>query len=311
MEIPPLQATEDVPIHDEDARNELSNGSRKWRAYIWTLRQGLYPKPWTFKGCITRLFGQGAQNLFITFPARPDAAVTGSVAVALYDMHLHKKDVTWIPNDLDIFIAVPYEERALPLAKAFPIMNQWLDDAREQGFHYELAPKGSTFGTFLTIFDFICTNPQDHPTVKHPKVSFIIRCAETVREICDQFDLPLCGAILLRGKDSTYRMSITQEMIPMYLHHVTYSRFQSLDIRTLNRMVKYNRRGYAIVQMPPSLATYDRISPHEFPTIEYYRPRTNRPAPSWYIEGMLGRFPTHLEAERFHIDLSQERSYFC
>ena len=44
---------------------------------------------WSIVYNIVRLFGPGAQDLFSTFPASESAAITGSVGVALFDMHMH------------------------------------------------------------------------------------------------------------------------------------------------------------------------------------------------------------------------------
>ena len=286
------------------ARINLRNGIRSWKT-----RQndtmGLNSKSWTVKGCITRAYGQGAQTLFATFPARPDAAITGSAAVALFDMYLNKEDIAWHPNDLDIFIAVPQELELRPLAKAFPIITKWVHDARAKGFHYSLKQGASLYGPEMCIFDFVCDNPEDHPLIRHPKVSFIIRCASSVREICEEFDLPMCGPILLRTQTG-YVLDVTSEITYMFQHHRTYCRYRVLNTRTMQRMIKYHERGWAILQ-PERVQPFNERFRREFPTIEYFRPRSRKPISKWFIRKILGRFPTKDEAELYNIDLSCRR----
>ena len=264
--------------------------------------RGLEDKEWTPKGIWTRMFGQGSQALLDTFPASEDAAITGSVGVALYDMQVNKCDITWHPNDLDIFIAIPEEERLHPLAKAYPIIKKWFRDSNDKGFSYSLTQGSSFYSADMCIYDFICDNQYDHPLVRHPKVSFIIQCADSIRAICDEFDLPICGPILLRNENG-YKLDITKGMKEMFQRHETHCRYRVLNTRTMYRMIKYSQRGFSIVQ-PAEPQPYNECLGQYFPTVEYYRPRTQKPVPGWFVAGLLGYWPTEEETQIFNIDLN-------
>ena len=278
----------------------LRNGFRNWKRRQFQ-DKGLEDKDWSLKGCWTRLYGQGSQALLDTFPATEDAAITGSVGVALYDMQLNKTDITWHPNNLNIFIAVPKEEHLQPLVKAYPIIKKWFRDAQDKGFNYSLTQGSSFYSTDMCIYDFVCDNQDRHPLIRHPKVSFVIRCAESVRAICDQFDLPICGPILLRNENG-YRIDVTDGMEEMFQNHRTHCRYRLLDTRTLYRMIKYLGRGFTIAQ-PEEPQPYNEHFGREFPTVEYYRPRTQVPVPGWFITNILGNWPTEEETQIFNIDL--------
>ena len=276
------------------------NGFRNWKRRQYE-EKGLEDKDWSEKGCWTRMYGQGSQALLDTFPATEDAAITGSVAVALYDMQLNKRDITWHPNDLDIFIAIPEEERLQPLARAYPIMEKWVHDAEDKGFQYSLTHGSSLYSTGMCIYDFVCDNPHDHQLIRHPKVSFIVKCAASVREVCDEFDLPICGPILLRNENG-YKIDVTGNMEAMFLNHEMHCRYRMLNTRTMYRMIKYLERGFTIVQ-PKEAQPYNERFGREFPTVEYYRPRTQKPVPGWFVLKLLGRWPTEEEAKIFNIGL--------
>ena len=276
------------------------NAKRDWLREHYE-KQGLQPRKWTETGSWTRLFGQGSQALLDSFPAHKQAAITGSVAVALYDMQVNKEDISWRPNDLDIFVAIPPDEQDLPLARAYPIIMKWVRDAKTKGFHYSLTRGSSLYSNMMCIYDFVCDNPSDHPHIRHPKVSFVVKCADSVREICDGFDLPICGPILLRDEHG-YKIDVTDGMEDMFRKHLTYCRYRVLNTRTMFRMIKYNQRGFTIVQ-PDQAQPYNDSSELEFPTVEYYRPRTQQPVPEWFVRSMLGRRPTQEEARIFNINL--------
>ena len=278
----------------------------KSRPTNYNCSTGRHPShKWSTANNIVRLFGVGALDLFATFPASDDAAITGSVGVALFDMYMHKKKASFFPNDVDIFIAVPLDERALPLAKAYPIITKWIHDSQAKGFHYSLTKGGSVYGNKMCIYDFVCQNEQVHPKLRHPKVSFIIKCASSVREICNEFDLPICGPILLRNKMGRYHLDVTTEMIYMFHNHKTTCRYQVLDPRMLTRMIKYHKRGFTIFQPDYILSKHERLR-GDFPTVEYYWPRSVKPVPAWFIEDLLGRLPTEEEAGLYNIDLYQD-----
>ena len=249
----------------------------------------------------TRMFGQGSQALLDTFPASKAAAITGSVGVALYDMQVNKCDITWHPNDLDIFIAIKEEEREEPLAKAYPVIKQWFRDANDKGFNYSLTQGSSFYSPDMCIYDFVCDNQNQRPLIRHPKVSFIIRCADSVRDICNEFDLPICGPILLRNERG-YKIDVTKGMKEMFEKHETHCCYRVLNTRTMYRMIKYNQRGFSIVQPTEPQPCNERLGRY-FPSVEYYRPRTQVPVPGWFVESLLGDWPTEEDAEIFNIDL--------
>ena len=262
---------------------------------------------WSIANNIVRLFGPGAQDLFSTFPASEGAAVTGSVGVALFDMYMHRRKATFLPNDVDIFIAVPFSECSLPLATAYPVITKWIRDVRAMGFHYSLAGGRSVYSNKMCIYDFVCHNEHLRPSLHHPRVSFIIKCASSVRDICNEFDLPICGPILLRteGRHGRYRMDVTNEIIHMFRRHETSCRFPVLNPSIMNRMIKYHERGFTIVQ-PDYIINGKEHPQSDFPTLEYYLPRNVKKVAAWFIEELLGRFPTEEEARIYNIDLDRD-----
>ena len=259
---------------------------------------------WSVVYSIVRLFGPGAQDLFSTFPASESAAITGSVGVALFDMYMHQRMATFIPNDVDIFIAVPFSEHSLPLATAYPIITKWIRDVRAKGFHYSLNGGRFVYSDKMCIYDFVCHNERRHPNLRHPRVSFIIKCASSVRKICDEFDLPICGPILLRTNGGCYRIDVTNEINYMFRHHKTACRFQVLSPSIMNRMIKYHERGFTIIQ-PDYINSKKEHLQNSFPALEYYCPRSFKKVAAWFIEELLGRFPTEEEANIYNIDLDQ------
>ena len=68
-------------------RNRIQTGNEKrWKLQEDYLeRKSLSVREWTVKGALTRLYGQGVQKLFASFPKNAGVAVAGSVAVAIYN----------------------------------------------------------------------------------------------------------------------------------------------------------------------------------------------------------------------------------
>ena len=136
----------------------LGNWKRSELEKRYVQRKHLSAKAWTVKGVTTRMYGQGAQKLFASFPKQVDVAVAGSVAVAIYDMMQGKKDLDWLPGVVKVFVAVPAEQKEYPLRKAFPAMLKWLDEIRDKGLDYRLVPDSASFGERSISFLFRCRN---------------------------------------------------------------------------------------------------------------------------------------------------------
>ena len=145
---------------------ELGNWKRSKLENRYVVREQLSAKAWTVKGVTTRMYGQGAQKLFTSFPKQRDVAVAGSVAVAIYDTMLGKKDLDWLPDIVKVFVAVPAEEKEHPLRKAFPVMIKWLDEIRDKGLDYRLVPDSASFGDRSISFLFQCRNAALHTTME-------------------------------------------------------------------------------------------------------------------------------------------------
>ena len=158
----------------------LSNVRRRSLQKKYTEHQRLPPKRWTAKGVVSRVYGQGAQKLFSSFPYFDDVAVTGETCIALYDMCRWKKDLDWSGDVVDIFVAVPWEIVHSPLQMAFPLIIEWLEKVRSKGFDYKLAVGGSLYGPRCISFDFDCHNKNEHPSVKVPRVKFSICIGDSV-----------------------------------------------------------------------------------------------------------------------------------
>lgn len=282
----------------EKARRGYINMRRSKLSHKYGLRQ------WTWKGIITRIFGQGIQRVFKALPASKRAAISGSMAVAIFDMMQDKRDLSWMPNDVDVFVAIPRKNRRFPLATLFPIMNKWLESVRDQGFLYKLKSKGACYSTSMCIFDFECTNATNFPDMHLPKISFIAHPEESVRDICDNFDLSICGPILRRrNKDSPIDIEVTNEISQLFKQRMFYSKIRPTrrtrgGLRTLQRVHKYKKREFMFFK-----TDYDNqpfiTSDDSFKLPRYgYRPRL---VCKRFILLTLGREPTEQETINFNI----------
>lgn len=267
-------------------------------------------KEWTYKGILTRIFGQGIQRVFKELPASTTAAVTGSMGVAAYDMLRNKRDLNWIPNDVDVFVAIPPSQQSKPLKKMFPMISKWKRSVEDQGFMYKLKKRGACYSNNMCIFDFVCTNSEDFPRLHLPKISFIGQPAKTVREICGKFDLPICGAIIRRlNKESPIKPKVTYEMVHLYQDRCFYSNIRPTlntcrGIRTYRRIIKYQKREFEFfpknyTHVPTTLGVLQGQFP-KFP-LRYYR--ANKPTCKQFIIQSLGREPTIQECADFNIAL--------
>ena len=258
---------------------------------------------WTYKGCLTRIFGQGIQGVFKKLPCSRRAAITGSMGVAVYDMIRNKRDLNWIPNDVDVFVAISPRHRQEPLGKLYPIMTQWLRSVQDQGFMYKQTK--SCYSRAMCVFDFECTNAQDFPNLRIPKISFVARPAMTVRDICEEFDLPICGPILCRRtRNSPIGTWVTEEIRHLFTHRVFYSRVYPASTTregrsTFQRIKKYIRREFEYME------TDDRdpmvITGAQFPRFPNRIYNTRRPVCKRFIIRTLGREPTEQECLDFNI----------
>lgn len=261
-------------------------------------------RQWSFKGAITRIFGQGIQRVFKDLPATNKAAITGSMGVAVYDMILHKRDLNWIPNDVDVFIAIPPSQQRYPLHVMLPIVTKWLNSVRSQGFQYELKDGGACFSSNMCIFDYVCTNARSFPKLRLPKISFIGRPARSVRAITREFDLCICGPILSRSsRAQPIKPKVTYEMEQLFKKRIFYSDVNPFlctrwSLRTWKRVLKYIEREFDFLKteyIPPPIPNGYFPS---FPFM-YYRPR--RPLDKQFVINNLGREPTTQECSDFNI----------
>ncbi len=263
-------------------------------------------RDWTYKGILTRIFGQGIQRVFKDLPATNNAAITGSMGVAAYDMILHKRDLNWIPNDVDVFIAIPRSRQRYPLRVLYPIMTKWLRSVQAQGFHYKLVAAHYSWG--MCVFDFICTNAQEFPKIQLPKISFIGRPARSVRDITRDFDLSICGPILSRSPTSNrIRPAVTYEMYQMFRTHRFWSRVRpdcSFEgSRTRARVKKYKEREFRFFATDyPDPRTRTRRSQGRFSRFPFRCYHQRGPVPRHFIIKNLGREPTKRECIDFNID---------
>ena len=280
------------------------------RGYLNMKRQDLARKhgykKWTYKGVLTRMFGQGIQRVFKALPALSTAAISGSMGVAAYDMLQEKRDLNWKPKDVDVFIAIPPNQQHIPLKKMYAIMTKWLRSVRDQGFRYELKKDGVCYSNLMCIFDFECTNAEQFPQLHLPKISFIGQPAKTVREICQQFDIPICASILRRtNKTSPIEPRITYEMRRLYRERAFYSHVRPTVAtrrgrRTLRRVVKYENREFDFFDIDYNRhprAVYRAVFPR-FPFRIY---RARKPTSRRFIIKLLGREPTKQECADFNI----------
>ena len=262
-------------------------------------------RDWSIKGILTRIFGQGIQRVFQPLPATTRAAISGSMGVAVYDMMLHKRDLNWKPNDVDVFVAVPRRHRNQPLKYMFPIMTKWLRSVRDQGFLYELKPNGTCYSEAMCIFDFECTNASEHPGLHLPTISFIGRPADSVRDICQEFDLPICGPILYRRtRKSLLRVRVTTEIQQLYKRRRFYSKVRPTWRTPRGRRTKYRIEKYEMREFQFFLTDYDphhQTASGKFPRFPPYYHRHTHPVCKQFIIESLGREPTEEECTDFNI----------
>ncbi len=280
----------------------------KRRAHLNEERERLGRKygkrDWSYKGIITRIFGQGIQRIFQALPATIDAAISGSMGVAAYDMYQGKRDLNWMPNDVDVFCALTGRYRLAPLQKMFPMMQGFLRSVQGQGYDYRLKDGGSCYGEKMCVFDFECRNANQFSGMHLPKVSFIGRPARSVAAIVREFDFSICGPILRRGiGGGPVDICVTREMRELYKHRRFYSkvlptRRTARGRSSLKRKKKYEGREFVYFS-----TGYDRrrTSPAAFPTFPYRYYSDDGPTSRDIVVRLLGREPTKQERVDFNI----------
>ena len=278
---------------------ELGNWKRSKLENRYVVRKQLSAKAWTVKGVTTRMYGQGAQKLFTSFPKQRDVAVAGSVAVAIYDTMLGKKDLDWLPDIVKVFVAVPAEEKEHPLRKAFPVMIKWLDEIRDKGLDYRLVPDSASYGDRSISFLFQCRNAALHTSMEAPMVLFLVRVADSVRSMCDKLDLTVSSPILGLDEDGS-RMEIktTPEIQAAFRTRKCRSRYQVLDG---DLIAKYAKRGFQCLQAFSRAWFFLRSAEPMFPSLGGECPS---PVPRLLVSLLLGREPTAREEEEFSVDVS-------
>ena len=257
--------------------------------------RGLCWKHWTEKGAITRMYGQGAQNLFSTFPKFRDVAVSGSVGVAIYDVMKWKKDLHWMPDKVDVFVAVPHNRSTYPLGMAFPVMIWWLDNVRSKRFDYVLASHGAKYGGRMLSFEYTCRNAKEHSFVV-PKVMFTVTVAGEVRDICDKFELSLSAPILGMDRHGSMKMKTNREIRRAFRTRRCYCRYQVLDERARACIDKYERRGFECHQVFSKCWYWVRS---DIPKFGGFRGGCPDPVPRSVVLSLLGRKPTLRETKEF------------
>lgn len=262
-------------------------------------------RSWTYKGVLTRIFGQGIQGIFKDLPASAKAAITGSMGVAVYDMMTNKRDLNWMPNDVDVFVAIPRHHRKKPLRKMYPIMSKWLRSVQAQGFLYEL--NRACYSKAMCVFDYKCTNAKAFPDLHLPKISFIGHPASSVREICNGFDIPICGPILCRRtRKSPIRTNVTAEISHLFQTRTFYSN-TTPTTRTLNgrrtyqRIVKYVGREFTYFPTDRPYRRRLRTASGRFPRFPTRIYQSRRRVCKRFIITTLGREPTKQERLDFNI----------
>ena len=267
--------------------------------------KSLGSRRWTWKGIITRIFGQGIQGVFQGLPVSSTAAISGSMGVAIYDMIQDKRDLHWIPNDVDVFVAIPQSQRAYPLMKLFPIMTKWLRSVQARGFNYKLKEGRAIYGQKMIIFDFECTNAYGFRHMLLPKISFIAHPEDTVRAICDRFDLSICGPILCRqDENDPIDIDVTNEIRHLFSERIFYSKVRPNShlqgaVRTRNRIKKYRQRGFRFFETNWNRAPW--LTSGSFDKyIPFYQPAHR--ACKQYVALTLGRWPTEQECIDFNVE---------
>ena len=277
----------------------LGNWKRSKLEKRYVQRKHLSAKAWTVKGVTTRMYGQGAQKLFASFPKQVDVAVAGSVAVAIYDMMQGKKDLDWLPGVVKVFVAVPAEQKEYPLRKAFPAMLKWLDEIRDKGFDYRLVPDSASFGERSISFLFRCRNAGLYTSIEVPMVLFLVRVADSVRSLCDKLDLTVSSPILGLDEDGTrMEMKTTPEIEAAFRTRKCRSRYQVLDG---DLIAKYAKRGFQCLQAFSRAWFFLRSAEPLFPSLGAECPS---PVPRLLVSLLLGREPTRREQDEFSVDVS-------
>ena len=287
------QAREDLRFDRIKTGNE-----KRWKLQEAYRKKSLAAKEWTVKGVITRLYGQGAQKLFESFPKYRDAAVAGSVGVALYDVKEGKKDIDWLPDVVKVFVAVPYEMIAEPLALVFPLMIQWLDEVRGKGFNYRLETEGKSFWDRSISFLFKCQNPSEHGSIRMPRVLFLARCASSVRGMCDRLDLTVSSPVLgFDPENGDLALHTTDRIRKVFKKRRCECRYMVLDKRARACVDKYHDRGFDTVQ-PFLRGWYYERAEGPYPGGVSYKGAD--------VPRLLGRKPSTREAEEFWQEGSEE-----
>ena len=291
---------------DPAARTGFLNLQRKRLGEKYTEKFKSQQKSWSWKGSATRIFGQGIQRVFKDLPATNRGAVSGSMAVALYDMTQNKQDLTWVPPDVDTFLTLTQKERQYPLATIFPQITKWLRSVQGQGLPYKLKRNGTIYSKQMCIFDFECEKADTSSKLRLPKISFIAHPETTVRQICNQFDLPICGPILKRRtRNSPIDISVTPEIRQLFKKRCFYSKVLPTNTtrrgkRSKKRVAKYIERGFEYfhtgIDETAVLPYYDDFL--ELPA-NFYWP--HHPACKQFIISSLGREPTTQECVDFNI----------
>ena len=285
---------------DKNARRGFRNLKRQRLARKHGSRR------WSCKGVLTRIFGQGIQRVFKKLPASAKAAVSGSTGVAVFDMIQGKRDLNWIPNDVDVFVALTPRYRSKPLKRMYAIMTEWLRSVEAQGFHYKLKRGGACYSKAMCIFDYECTNASDFPNLHLPKISFIGRPAKSVHHICREFDLPICGPIMRRrNQDSPIKVWITKEIRELFKNRCFYSKVDPtkatvISRRTRHRVDKYEEREFEFFHTDYEVPVAS--SDGEFPSFPKHYYRHYKPICKQFIITSLGREPTLQECHDFNID---------
>lgn len=228
------------------------------------------------------------------------------MGLAVYDMAHGKRDLNWVPNDVDIFVALSQHQRKQPLAELYPIMATWLRSVQDQGFLYKLKKGGACYSKAMCIFDFECTNASAFPQLHLPKISFIGRPAKSVREICNEFDLSICGPILHRcNQESPIGIHVTNEIRYLVSRRQFYSnilptRRTRKGRRTYYRIQKYKGREFRFFR-----ANYHQpaLVSGKFPNFPTFYFRHKKPVCKQFIIASLGREPTLQESRDFNIEL--------
>ena len=282
-------------VREELRANRIKIGNEKrWKWQQRYLKQSLPVKEWTVKGVITRLYGQGAQKLFSSFTKYRHAAVAGSVGVAIYEAKLTKKDIDWVPEVVKVFVAVPFVSRKYPLRVAFPVMTEWLKEVREQGFDYRLDAGGMFFRDRCISFLFKCGNVVQHASMRVPSVLFVVRCADSVRQMCERLDLTVSSPILgVAPNGLGMEVEVTDQIREVFESRRCQCRYVELDEQVEACVKKYHKRGFKVMQSFRR-SWYCVRSEELYPCGLSYKCAD--------VPQLLGRKPTRHEREEFLVE---------